>query len=96
MKLRSVQEWKPLVIEVIASKANEFQLFGYDEATPEVVWECLVNKVWKGNPRKRLHQVVQDIFHLNPHLFMSYLTIQSFQSDDLMESIAALTEGEAN
>ncbi|MCZ0702363.1 hypothetical protein J2T56_000920 [Natronobacillus azotifigens] len=94
MKVKSVVDWKPMIAEVIQSKASELQLFGYDEATPEVVWDCLVNKVWRGTPEKRLYQVVEDVFHLNPHLFMSFITVQSYQSDDLMESIAALTQFE--
>lgn len=91
MRVKTVIDWKPMLEEVISSKASELRIFGYDEATPEVVWECLIKKVWRGNPEKRLFQVVQDIFHLNSHVLMSYLTAQSHQSDDLMESIAALS-----
>jgi len=68
---------------------------GYTQATNEDVWNCLVEKVWKGNPTKRLHEVIQDIFHLGSNIYISYLTVNAYQDDtDLLESIAALTEGD--
>ncbi|GGM30757.1 hypothetical protein GCM10011351_16090 [Paraliobacillus quinghaiensis] len=91
--IKHVEDWKPLLKSVIDSKAEEFQLMGYSRATPEIVWQCLKEKVWKGNPEKRLFQIVEDILHLSSNIFMSYLTVQSYQNDDLMASIAALSEG---
>ncbi len=77
------------------SKTSEFKLMGYSQATGDDIWDCLVQKVWKGNPTKRLHEVTQDIFHLASNLYMSYLTVNAYQeNDDLMASIAALTGGQ--
>ncbi|WP_042146126.1 post-transcriptional regulator [Paucisalibacillus sp. EB02] len=89
--VKAVEAWKQELKPVLISKAEELQLMGYSKATHEDIWKCLVNKVWKGNPEKMLHEVVQDIFHLSSNIYMSYLTIDAYQDDDLMASIAALT-----
>lgn len=89
--LKAVSDWKPLIIPALESKSSEFRLQGYEEATNEDVWKCLIEKVWKGDPEKRLYEVVQDIFHLGSNIYMSYLTLNAYQEDDLMDSIAALT-----
>ncbi|WP_156291170.1 post-transcriptional regulator [Oceanobacillus salinisoli] len=89
--VHTVSEWKKVVKPVLESKASEFQALGYSQATSEDVWKCLVEKVWKGNPDKRIHELVQDIFHLGSNVYLSYLTVKSYEDDDLMASIAALT-----
>ncbi|MFC0522488.1 post-transcriptional regulator [Pontibacillus salicampi] len=89
---KNVMEWKRMVYPVLHSKVEEFQLLGYPNAHEEGIWKCMVEKVWKGKPEKRLHQIVQDIFHLNIGTYMSYLTIQAYQgNEDLMTSIKALS-----
>jgi hypothetical protein len=91
--IKSVNDWKKELGSALKSKADELQMMGYKEATDEDVWNCLVKKVWKGNPDKRLYEVIQDIFHLRSNIYMSYLTVdayQSFQDEDLMASIQAL------
>ena len=90
---QTVNEWKPMVKPAIDSKVEEFILMGYSRATHEDVWKCLEKRVWKGDPVKRINEVVQDILHLNGNVYMSYLTINSYQDDDFMASIAALTRG---
>lgn len=89
---KNVNEWKPELQPALESKASEFQLMGYNQATNEDIWKCLEQKVWKGNPPKRLYEVVQDIFHLASNIYMSYLTVNAHQDNDLMASITALTE----
>jgi len=91
---QTVSEWKPMVIPALQSKAEELVIMGYAQATPEDVWKCLVQKVWKGDPEKRIHEIVQDIFHLASNTYLSYLTMSSYQNEDLMASIAALTSGD--
>lgn len=91
-EIRAVTEWKPLIKHVLDSKMEEFVLMGYSQATNENIWKCLEEKVWKKNQKKRLYEVVQDVFHLQSNTYMSYLTINAYQNDDdLMASIAALT-----
>ncbi|MFD2759527.1 post-transcriptional regulator [Lentibacillus juripiscarius] len=93
--LRTVHEWKQKVLPALESKASEFRLMGYDKTTREDVWSCLNEKVWKGDPSKRLFEIVQDIFQLSSNVYMSYLTINAHQDDNLMASIAALTDNSA-
>ncbi|NWO13284.1 MAG: post-transcriptional regulator [Virgibacillus sp.] len=85
-----------MVRPALQSKAEEFHLMGYEEATPEDVWKCLVGKVWKGDPEKRIYEVVQDIFQLTTATYISYLTVSAQQNDDLFASIAAVTNTEMN
>ena len=56
----------------------------------EDIWVCLTEKVWKGNPEKSLYEVVQDIFHLSPNVYMTYLTQQSFMDSNLKETLDAI------
>lgn len=88
---RTVNEWKDLMGPALESKKSEFQLMGYAQASREEIWNCLVQKVWKGNPSKRVYEVVQDIFHLASTIYLSYLTVKAYEDDDLMASIQAIT-----
>lgn len=91
MTKRQVGEWKPMIKRVVDSKVNEFTLLGYGDVTSKVVWDCLLTKVWKNDQTKMLHEVVQDVLHLNGHVYMSYIAMESYkQDDDLMASIEAL------
>lgn len=89
--VRSVNEWKDMMQPALESKKGEFQLMGYEKASTEEIWNCLVLKVWKGNPPKRVYEVVQDIFHLASNIYLSYLTVKAYEDDDLMASIQAVT-----
>ncbi|MGY0694274.1 post-transcriptional regulator [Virgibacillus sp. FSP13] len=89
--VRNVDDWKTLLKPALDSKTSELKLLGYSQATNDDIWNCLVQKVWKGNPSKRLYEVTQDIFHLASNVYMSYLTVSAYQDDDLIASIAALT-----
>ncbi|MBU5466503.1 post-transcriptional regulator [Virgibacillus sp. MSJ-26] len=91
---RSVEEWREKLIPALESKVEEFHLMGYNQATIENIWTCLQEKVWKGTPHKRLHEVTQDIFHLSGPIFMSYLTVDAYKDDsNLMSSIQAVMGG---
>ncbi|GIO21811.1 post-transcriptional regulator [Oceanobacillus sp. J11TS1] len=90
MNSQRVEEWKKMIYPALKSKQEELGMLGYEQATPEDVWKCLCVKVWNGEPEKRLHEIVQDIFHLKSSVFLSYLTIQSYENDDLAASIEAL------
>jgi len=93
---KTIQEWRPIVEPALRSKQGEFKLVGYSDISTEEIWECLKEKVWKGNPTKRLHEVVQDIFHLPTTTYISFITVNALrvEDDDLMASIQAVTEGE--
>src|SRR5690625_35064 len=93
---KTIQEWKSIVTPALFSKQSDFKLIGYSEVTMEEIWSCLEEKVWKGNPTMRLHEVVQDIFHLPTATYMSFITVNALKvdEDDLLSSIQAINEGE--
>ncbi|MFC2948459.1 post-transcriptional regulator [Virgibacillus sediminis] len=93
--IQKASEWKEMVDPALESKAGEFHLMGYEKATGEDIWKCLVQKVWKRDPDMRLYEVVSDIFHLSTNIYLSYLTVNAYKDDDLMASIAALTGEDA-
>ncbi|GGD03854.1 post-transcriptional regulator [Pontibacillus salipaludis] len=93
---KPVLQWKKTIYPVLQSKKEEFHLLGYSRAHEEDIWKCLEKKVWKGNPTLRLHTVVQDVFHLSVGTYMSYLTIQAYQSDDLLAQVEALRNHDPN
>jgi len=91
---RPIEEWKELLTPVLESKVEELHLMDYNQANVENIWTCLQEKVWKGTPHKRLHEVTQDIFHLSGPVFMNYLTVDAYKDDsDLMSSIQAVMGG---
>jgi len=88
---KPVAHWKKSIYPVLTSKVEEFHMLGYSRAHEEDVWKCLEKKVWKGKqPNKRLHEIVQDVLHLNSGTYMSYLTVQAYQEDDLLAQVEAL------
>ena len=93
MKEKSVREWKEDIQPVLKSKVNEFNTLGYQDVTVSEIWECLEKQVWKGNPKKRIHEVIQDVFHLQPGTYINHIRIGALRSDkdDLMSSIHAVT-----
>lgn len=93
---KTIRDWKPVIKPVLNSKVDEFLLMGYSRATSEDIWNCLEQRVWKGNPTKRLYEVVQDILHLRANIYMNYLTVNAYQDDDLMASIQAVMDGDAD
>jgi hypothetical protein len=90
--IQRVSEWKETVLPALESKVSEFHLMGYSKATKEEIWNCLEQKVWKGDPEKRIHEVIQDIFHLSATIYMNYLTLKVYQDSDLMNSINAVMQ----
>ncbi|WP_173916034.1 post-transcriptional regulator [Halobacillus sp. Marseille-Q1614] len=85
-----VSLWKGTVQPVLDSKAEEFRQLGYSNTASEDIWKCMMKKVWKNDPAKRLYEVVQDIFHLSSNQYVSYITVEAYQNDDLMASINAV------
>jgi hypothetical protein len=89
-EMRVISEWRPFVLPVLKSKVEELHVFGYDKATEDNVWECLLKKVWKKDEERRLYQVVQDILHLSAGTYMTFLTMEIYRNDDLLAQIEAL------
>ncbi|RWZ59969.1 hypothetical protein EQV77_01330 [Halobacillus fulvus] len=89
-----VSLWKEKVDPALTSKVEELKWLGYANATPEELWNCLVKKVWKGEPEKRLYEVVQDILHMRSHTYLSFITNESYDELGLTDSIEAITSYE--
>jgi len=89
--IQTVTEWKEMIEPALDVKVEEFHLMGYDQATSEDIWNCLLKKIWNGNPKKRIYEVIADIFHLKTNVYLSYLTVEAHTSEDLVASIAAVT-----
>lgn len=89
---KHVDDWKPKINRVIESKVTEFKLLGYGDVSADRVWNCLLSKVWRKNKVMKLHEVVEDVLHLSGHQYMTFIAMETYQSDDLMASIAAVTE----
>ncbi|PWU68371.1 MULTISPECIES: post-transcriptional regulator [Gracilibacillus] len=87
---KQVSAWKQDLQGVLESKVHEFHMLEYHKTTKDDIWNCLTEKVWKGDPEKKLFEAVQDVLHLNANTYMSYLTMQSFKDTNLQESIKAL------
>ncbi|SRR5690625_1187459 len=93
--IRNVNDWRSVIQHVLDSKVEELRLLGYEKANSEEVWQCLLQKVWRKNNEKRLHEVVQDILHLSGNQYMSFLTVEMHQqNEDLMAQIEALKQWE--
>src|SRR5690625_2898466 len=92
--MKTVEEWKETVTPILRSKQEELREIGYTKVTIDQIWECLFEKVWKGNKEKRLYEIVQDIFHLRASMYMGFITVHALQDDedDLMASISALMD----
>jgi len=89
---QTVNEWKERLAPVLQSKAEEFRLMGYPKADREEIWDCLMKKVWTGNPKKRLYEVVAEVYQLKTNVYLSYLTHNTLVNDDLSASISAVLE----
>lgn len=94
MEKKTVQEWREMIRPALSSKCDEFKLIGYQEVTENELWSCLEEKIWKGNPRKRLYEVTADILHLSSSTYMNYIRVGALQvdKDDLMSSIQAVNK----
>lgn len=91
--MKRIDEWKDEMKIVLHSKQREYELLGYNEISADDIWDCLKDFVWKGNPEKHLHEVVQDIFHLPIHVYMDYLSLHTLQKEDpLKDAIEAVMQ----
>lgn len=72
-------ELNKIVAELCQSKAEEFQMLGYDAVTAEEIWECVSDKYAKqGFPA--LHRIVNDILSLKVTQFMNWATLSAYKA----------------
>jgi hypothetical protein len=77
MHLEEQVEIKKKLQEVLVSKRDEFHMLGYDGASIDEIWECVISKYKKGWPQ--FFQVVNDIYSLKPMAFMNWLTLNAYK-----------------
>lgn len=66
--------------ELCLSKAEEFQLIGYEHVTGQEIWECISDSYHKkGTPP--LHQIVNDILSLKVTKFMNWMTMSIYKDN---------------
>jgi len=66
--------------ELCESKAEEFRMIGYNQATGPEIWECVSDKYHKtGTPA--LHAIVNDILSLKVTNFMNYITLSIYRGE---------------
>ncbi|EGL19653.1 MULTISPECIES: post-transcriptional regulator [unclassified Paenibacillus] len=72
------RELNEMIEGLCLSKAEEFQMIGYEHVKGEEIWEC-INDRYKKKGLPPLHQVVNDILSLKPNQFMNYLTLSMYR-----------------
>jgi hypothetical protein len=71
--------WRSDVEPAIISKVDEFHLLGYDRATANEVWSCVLFQLRKKKEFIHLHSFVNELLTLKPQTFMTWLTVQAYQ-----------------
>ncbi|WP_339162772.1 post-transcriptional regulator [Siminovitchia sp. FSL H7-0308] len=72
----------------LSSKAEEFEILGYDRVSEEDIWHFLKQKRWK-NPKEgiRIYELFSDIMSVKPGDYMNYATVEAFRSPDLLKDL---------
>jgi hypothetical protein len=72
------QELLMIAERLCRMKAAEFAMLGYNQVTPDDVWQCVSARYQKsGFPL--LHRLVNDILTLKATQFMNWMTMQAFK-----------------
>ena len=74
--------WRQDLEPAILSKVDEFHFLGYDRATAEEVWECVVYQLRKEKEFIHLHAFVNRILTLKPQTYMTWLTVNSYKNPE--------------
>ncbi|MFC0188045.1 post-transcriptional regulator [Fictibacillus aquaticus] len=78
MSTEEFQKWKLETEPALQSKMEEFHYLGYESATIEEIWECVMAKAKKKKTEARLHKLVSLILTLTVNDFMNWLTIKAY------------------
>ncbi|WP_084031765.1 post-transcriptional regulator [Anaerobacillus arseniciselenatis] len=78
--------WKEDVMPALTSKVEEFHLLGYDRATEEELWECVIANLKKGKEFVRIHHLVKAILTLKATDYMTWLTIGAYKGPNWFET----------
>lgn len=86
--MRDIQQfeiWKEDVRPALTSKVEEFHMLGYDRATEEELWLCVVAKLKKEKEFIRIHNVVRTILTLKATDYMTFLTVGAYKGPNWFE-----------
>jgi hypothetical protein len=73
----SEAELNELIEGLCISKAEEFQMLGYEQVSGRDIWDCVSDKYRQGTPR--LHRLVNDILSLKVTQFMNWNTMNVYR-----------------
>ncbi|WP_413382298.1 post-transcriptional regulator [Alkalihalobacillus sp. 1P02AB] len=71
--------WRDAVEPAIQSKVDEFHFLGYERATKEEIWDCLMYQLRKSKEYIHMNQFVNHLLLLKPHVYMNWLTIHAYK-----------------
>ncbi|RXT14752.1 post-transcriptional regulator [Ammoniphilus sp. CFH 90114] len=75
----TLEDLKKQMSQVCRSKAEEFQMLGYENVTPEEIWECVSSAYKKEIPL--IHRIVNDILSLKVTKFMNWMTMKVYRGE---------------
>lgn len=78
--------WKYDVKPALTSKVEELHMLGYDRATEEELWECVLTKLRKGKKFVHIHQLVSTILTLKATDYMTWLTVGAYKGPNWFAS----------
>lgn len=80
-----MEEWKKEVFPALESKLDEFHLLGYNGATTDEIWDCLLARMKRNNDLEdiQLHRLVNEIMRLSTNEYMNWLTIHAYKGTDM-------------
>ncbi|GAE35094.1 post-transcriptional regulator [Halalkalibacter akibai] len=71
--------WRSDIEPALISKVDELHFLGYDRATVDEVWDCVLYQLRKKKEFIHMHHFVNVILTLKPQTFMTWLTIHAYQ-----------------
>ncbi|MCL7746947.1 post-transcriptional regulator [Halalkalibacter alkaliphilus] len=95
MEKQQFEVWRSDVEPALVSKVDEFHFLGYDRATKDDVWECVLYQLRKKKEFIHINSFVSELLTLKPQTYMTWLTVNAYKdpTDWFREMEAA--EGES-
>jgi len=78
----NLESYREQLLPAVESKLSEFALLGYDKVKESDFWKYLVTKKWKKLKEEdiQLHKLVNDILTVKVNEYMTFATVEAFQS----------------
>lgn len=80
--VHSDEELNQFIEQLCLSKAEEFQLLGYENVTGKDIWEC-ISEAYEKQGVPLLHQIVNDILSLKVTKFMNWMTLRAYSQENV-------------